>query len=134
QPADDPHLSSNGQTRARLLAYMLGDANIKAIYTTPFARTRETAQPLAKEIGLTIDQIDITDYDKFAARLLADHRGESILVVGHSNTLAQIIAALGGGQINKIADNEYDNFYIVTVYQTGKAKINRLKYGNGDSK
>ena len=59
--ATDPDLSEAGRARAASLAVMLKDAGIKAIYTTEYKRTRQTAEPLAKAIGVTATVVPARD-------------------------------------------------------------------------
>ncbi len=98
EPTDrDPELNEAGRQRAAELARVLGDANITAIYSTPFIRTEKTAAPLAEKLGLdvTITPLTRTLVQDLAATLKSQHAGETVLVVGHSNTVPQTITALG---------------------------------------
>lgn len=49
------HLNQNGQKQAEELAVVLGKLPIKAIYSSPLERARETAQPLANTKKLNVD-------------------------------------------------------------------------------
>ena len=129
-PPDNPGLTDAGKARAQILVHMLGPSGFKAIYSSQYARTRETAEPLANHLGLSVKQVDANQTPKLVNELLSQHAGRKVLVVGHSNTLPEIIEALGGGNVPEIEDHEYDNLFVVTVYQPGKAKVLRLKFGN----
>lgn len=134
QPADDPGLSIAGQKRAQELARQLVDADvvagIDAIYSTPFRRTVETAQPVADALGLEINRYDPDDNEAVLARILKDHKGKIILVVGHSNTVPTLMADLGASKkVPPIAEDEYDNIYVVSIPWFGKTKTIRLRYG-----
>ena len=126
-PADNPSLTEQGRVRAEKLIRILGQAGLRTIYTSQYARTHETAEPIAKHLSLPIQQIDANNTQKLVDDILSKHVGEVVLVVGHSNTLPQIIRALGGENIPEIRDNDYDNLFVVTVFQPGKAKVLRLK-------
>ncbi len=112
QMETDPGLSSAGQTRAAKLAAMLADSGVKAIYTTEFRRTQDTARPLASKLGLTIRKLSSKDTGALIADMRKEHPGDIVLVVGHSNTVPEIIKALCGAKVT-IAENEYDNLFIV---------------------
>lgn len=127
-PEDDPDLSPIGQKRAQKLLEITRAADISAIYATQYARTRRTAQPLADSLNKPITTIDAAKSKDLAADILAKHHGKVVLVVGHSNTLEEIITALGGGKIAEIPDEEYDNFYVVTVCAPGRVTVLRLKF------
>ena len=126
----DPDLSPAGQSRAQELVRMFGDAGIKAIYATQYKRTQETVQPLAAKLGLPVNQMNSKNTGELLTRIRSDNRGQTVFIAGHNNTVPEIIAALGGPAYPTIPENEYDNLYIVTVYQTGKAKVVKMKYGS----
>jgi phosphohistidine phosphatase SixA len=130
QPPDNPMISAAGQARSQELARVLEGANIRAIYATQFTRTQQTVQPTAERLGLPITQVDASDAPGLVDHILSNHRGEAVLVSGHSNTVPTIIEKLNAGQIPAIADAEYDKLFVVTVYRFGKAKVVQLRYGS----
>ena len=97
---DDPPLSAEGEARAASLARLLGDTHLKsrvaAIYVSEKLRSRATAAPLAQMLGITPVVVDEDDARGLARRVLRDHPGETILIVGHANTLPAIVASLRG--------------------------------------
>ncbi len=131
-PSEDPPLSEAGLRRALALAHVLGEAGVDAIYATQYLRTRSTAQPLADLLRL--DVIEATtgrdEYAEEMAELIrAEHAGEVVLVVGHSNTVPALIQALGAGAAPQIDEDEYDDLYVVTLYGDGSASLLALRYG-----
>jgi broad specificity phosphatase PhoE len=125
----DVDLSPAGQARAQELVRMFGDAGINTIYATQYKRTQQTVKPLADRLGLPINQIEAKKTADLLTQIRAQHRGETIFIAGHNNSVPEIIAALGGPTFPTIPEAEYDNLYIVTVYRTGKAKVVKMKYG-----
>src|SRR5690348_11246554 len=130
-PADDPGLTDAGQARARALAAIARDAGVTAIITTQFARTRETARPAAEALGVTpeVAKAGGAEHAQEVARLIGAHAGGVVLVVGHSNTIPAIVAALGAPQPPAICDSEYDNLYVVTLVPSKPAHVIRARYG-----
>lgn len=133
-PADNPALSPAGEARAAELARQMVDADViagvDAIYATPFRRTQATAAPLAAALDLPITSYDPDDNEAVLADILDKHKGEIILVVGHSNTLPGLIADLGASKrVPPIDEDEYDNLYLVSIPWFGKTKTIRLRYG-----
>jgi hypothetical protein len=61
--------------------------------------------------------------------MVYEAKGESVLIVGHSNTVPEVIRMLGGDMVPTIDEKEFDDIFIVTVYARGKAKVTHLKYG-----
>lgn len=109
----DPELSAAGKARAQTLAAMLKDAGITSIYVTQYIRTRDTAKPLADALGLTPEVVNSREMDALVAKIKAQKSGH-VLVVGHSNSVPAIIKALGGPDVT-IADDEYDNLFILPM-------------------
>lgn len=133
-PADDPGLSDAGQRRAAELARQLVNADvvegIDAIYATPFRRSTETAKPIADALKLPLRSYDAADTEVFLDELVKDFKGKIVLVIGHRNTVPQMIGNMGASKrVPPIADNEYDNIYIVSIPWFGKTKTIRLRYG-----
>src|SRR3954463_6506823 len=107
----DVPLSDAGVARSNELARVLADTPIDAIYATQYARTRQTAEPLAKAHHL---EAVVADPASMADTIRAKHRGQTVVVVGHSNTTPEVIRALGVTAPPTIADSEYDALFIVT--------------------
>ena len=97
EPAADPGLSDEGRARVACLIVALKDEKLTHVVTSPFRRSRETGGPIAAEHGLEAATRDPLDAKALAAELAALPGGSRVLVVGHSNTLPALVAALGGG-------------------------------------
>lgn len=130
-PANDPPLTEAGQSRAKALAAIARDAGVAAIVTTQFARTRETARPAAEALHIKPEVVSAggAQHVQEVARVIRSHAGGVVLVVGHSNTIPAVIAALGAPQPPPICDSAYDNLYIVTIPSSGSAHLISARYG-----
>lgn len=131
---NDPELSLAGQTRAAELARQLVDADVTAgvdaIYSTTYRRTEQTVKPVADALNLPIMPYDAANTETIMDEIVKTHKGKIILVVGHSNTIPDLIANMGASKVvPPIAEDEYDNIYIVTIPWFGKTKTIRLRYG-----
>lgn len=137
-PADDPALSPAGQQRARDLASALTDAHVSTIIATQFQRTQATARPVAELVGQTTIVVPATSdprghADAVAAKARSTPAGSVVLIVGHSNTIPLIIAALGGPKMPDLCDAEYANLFVLEMPQTGGPRLIRGKYGVPDA-
>lgn len=108
--AADPDLSDAGKARAQSLAVTLKDANITAIYTTQYKRTQQTAEPLAKALGIQLTVVSARDIPGLVEKVKG---GGNALVVGHSNTVGPIVEALGVTEPVTLGDDDYDNLFVV---------------------
>jgi len=120
----DPDLSEVGRARAEALVKTLRDANITAIYATEFKRTQQTAAPLAKALGITVTTLPAKDNAALIAKLRASTG--NALVVGHGDTIPDLIKALGMSDPINVAENDYDNLFAVVLDQ--KPHLIRLHY------
>lgn len=118
----NPGLTAIGKYRAKNLAKQLKNANITHIYSSNYARTQQTAQPLAKSLNLEVKTYDPNKLEAFANEL--KQINGNILVVGHSNTTPMLTQLLSGKNIAEIKEYEYDNLYQV-ILSKDKAIVKR---------
>ena len=128
-PKDDPPLTAEGQVRAEALARTLVDVTLAGVHSTDTHRTRTTAAPTAGAKGLGVQIYDSADPAGLVTRLRA--AGGSHLVVGHSNTIAELVTAAGGDGGPAVTDVEFDRLYVVVLPSAGPPTTVRLRYGAG---
>jgi broad specificity phosphatase PhoE len=120
----DPDLSSAGRARADALARILKDSGITAIFTSEFKRTQETATPTATSAHVTPTVVAAKDTAALVAKL--HQLNGNALLVGHGDTIPNLIKALGiNTQIN-IPDDDYSELLIITLGD--KPQLFRLHY------
>ena len=124
----DPPLSPAGRERAEALALALKDARIDRIYVTHFIRNRDTAEPLAKLTGDSIEVVDQGNAAALAKRIWNVDRGRTVLIVGHSDTVPAIVRALGG-IMPDLESGEFGAMIIVTRRGNEPPHTLRLRYG-----
>jgi broad specificity phosphatase PhoE len=133
EPGDDPDraLSEAGRARAERLARVLGSTvptrGVDAIYASDLRRTQQTVTPLAETMGLPVNVRPLDTAAKLPDLIRHEHRGEVVVVAGHSNTLPDLIESLTGTHV-EIADDEYDALLIVFLPRFSEARLLRLRY------
>ena len=128
--SSDPRLTPEGIVRAEELAYMLKHADLEAVYSTPFSRTKQTVLPVAKQQGLEVKLYAAKKEKSFLKKVLATHPGKTILIVGHSNTInvmANIL--LGEDRFKELDEKIYDNLFFAAVSAKGEASVTRVRFG-----
>jgi broad specificity phosphatase PhoE len=130
-PTGDVPLSEAGRARALELARLLAGAGVTAIYDTQYIRTQQTAEPVAAALKLkpVVAGTTATYPQDLAGAIAKDHAGETVLVVSHSNTIPDVLHALGVADPPKIGDNQYDDLFVVTRVEGGAVKLVALRYG-----
>ena len=124
--AKDPDLSPAGRARAEALARILKDSGITAIFTSEFKRTQETAAPTATSAHVTPTVVAAKDTAGLVAKL--HQLNGNALLVGHGDTIPNIIKALGINSSINIPDADYSELLIVTLGD--KPQLFRLHYSS----
>lgn len=150
------NLSTAGVNRADELALAVADVSLDAVYSTEFCRTAQTAQPTAIAEGLPIRipassltgsdignctpaitvattplAASLNASDALAAYVLSEHRGEGVLIVGHSNTVPEVVAALLPPAFSAVSvgSNEFDHLFVVVIPRFfGVARLVKARY------
>jgi hypothetical protein len=146
-PGLDPPLNAEGLTRANRLAQALGENGVTAIYSTDYLRNRQTAEPLATRLGLTVGLIAVAELAntqalaaKLATEFLEKHAGGVVLLIGNVGSpilgqrgILEDMYRLFGGL--ESPPNRYQDLTIVVVPEAGKSAphIIRTTYGGNSS-
>ena len=109
----DPDLSIQGQKRADALAHILKDSQITSVFVTEFKRTQETAAPAARAAHVSPTMIPANDIGALVEKLRA--LNGNALVVGHGNTMPDLLNALGIATPVSIPEDDYTEIFAVFV-------------------
>ena len=136
-PANDPVLTPAGTQRALDLAEALAGAHVTSVITTQLQRTQLTAKPISDALGKPPIVVPVAapvsaHVESVAAVVRARPAGDVVLVVGHSNTVAAIVAALGGPKLPDLCDPQYSMIFILELPASGPPRLIRATYGAAD--
>lgn len=126
---DDPNLTPVGHARAQRLAKTLKNVRLDAIYSTDTRRTLQTADPVASQKQIKVKLYEMHNLEPLAEEIMEKHTGETILVVGHSNT-TPALASLLDKQTDypRFSELDYENLWILSIPQNGIARLMPLKF------
>jgi phosphohistidine phosphatase SixA len=130
-PIQDPPLTEAGVVRSYALATALLHTDLQAIIATELTRTQQTAHPTAEAHGIAVETVRTGGgeaHAKAVAAAVRAHAGQTVLVVGHTNTIPEIIAELGGPKLPDICDSQYSGFYTL-ILRGKKAELSISSYG-----
>jgi broad specificity phosphatase PhoE len=116
----DPPLSAEGAANAQALATRLANSGIKAIFATSTARAMQTGEPLAKALGLAVTTYD--PRDPAALVKAASTVNGAVVIVGHSNTVPDIVARFGGTPV-PLGEQDYGTVFVV---KPGTAAVEQI--------
>jgi phosphohistidine phosphatase SixA len=111
----DPGLTELGQARAEFIAQYLGSdpTSIRQVWSSDYARSRDTAMPLAEKLGVEIRLYDPRNLPALKEQLLQEK--SDAVVIGHSNTTPELAAIMCDCEIKPMADTDYERgFFLVT--------------------
>ena len=125
----NPDLSETGFKRAEDLKNYLSNKKIDFIYSTPYKRTEETVDPLAKQKTIKIESYNPKEQQTLVSEIKSLKGNHGILIVGHSNTVLEIARNFGFDIKPKdLSDEDYDFIFEITL-KNGKAKLNVKHFG-----
>lgn len=125
----DPDLSNEGKARAEALMKYLGGQKMDSIFATNYKRTKLTGFPLADKIGISVKTYNPAEQKELAKQLKNNAQGQRILIIGHSNTILDIVEAFGGEKpVKEIGDDDYDYIFALTI-KGDKVDVKVDRYG-----
>jgi phosphohistidine phosphatase SixA len=129
----DVTLSAAGIARAEALKQYLADKNIAYVFSTKTKRTESTARPTASQFGVTVENYGPRPDSAFIQ--LLNTKDKNTLVVGHSNTIDDVVNMLCGKILvdGDLPETEYDNLFIIekqgNIYTFTKVKFGKPSVG-----
>jgi phosphohistidine phosphatase SixA len=124
----DPSLNDAGRARAAALAHVVGPAGVTTVFTSSLKRTKETVAPTLEVLGIGAREMPAAATVAREAR--AGTFGAVVLIAGHSNTVPDVIAALGVPSPPVIGETQFDNLFVVNLTEPTGASLLALKYAN----
>ena len=122
-------LNPIGRGRANAFVNIFKKIRIHKVYSTDKPRTKNTAKPLAAFKRRPVEIYDAKMQKELLESLIKIEKGKKIFIVGHSNTVPQLVNILRGSDVEKdLADSEYSTMYIVSVKQIGEAKVQVIHF------
>ena len=94
---------------------------------TQVKRTQQTAEPLAKKLGIQPTIVNGDDTAALAGEIKKDIATKNLLVVGHSDTLPKVLSQIGISNPPAIGRNDYDLLFAVSNLN-GKPELTTLHY------
>lgn len=128
QTDKDPELSLYGEDRAIALTRLVRGTKVDAVFVTELRRTRDTAAPLCRQRALRPTVIKAADTQALLSQVRALPKDAIAVVVGHSNTIPDILAGLGVKEKIEIRDDEYGRVFVVVPGADGAATMLELEY------
>ncbi len=127
---DDPTLTLTGETRAGNLGHILKRLNISQILSTNTRRTISTIQPLMDMTGkkgyMSYEQ---KTQNSTVESLIYSSKGQKFVLVGHSNTIPELLNHLTNTtNYKEIDSNEYSKFFVVVTQGKGQTQVYTFNY------
>jgi phosphohistidine phosphatase SixA len=135
-PGNDPPLSEAGTARAEALQVALEHANVRHVIVTSRRRTTLTAAAVIaaqhlRPVVIPYGNGDSVQVAAVAAAVRKVPKGDAVLVVGHSDTVPRIIAALGGPRLPDLCDASYSTIFVLEL-GSSPMRLVRAHYGAPD--
>jgi 2,3-bisphosphoglycerate-dependent phosphoglycerate mutase len=121
-------LNAIGRGRAQAEVKIFEKVKLDGVFSTDRPRTRNTAAPIAASKKLTVELYDAKKQKELLEQL-AVQKGKHFFIVGHSNTVSQIVNILRGSDEEKeFSESDYSRLYIVSLKKIGDTKMQLIKF------
>ncbi len=127
QADPDPVLAEAGHRRASALAERLKDAGVSAIYVTDTQRTRQTAEPTAKALGLEPRVVGRQEIESLVARVRSEHPQGRVLIVNHALNVPGLLKAFGHPEGIRVALDDFEPFFVIIPRPEGPPLVMFLR-------
>jgi len=120
--SDDPGLTQQGVLRANKLYEMVSKSEIGAIYSTDYNRTKATVQVVSDKFDIPIGIYEPAPETGVTESWIKNHRGETVLVSGHSNTIPGLANKLLARTYfeDDFDESDYGNLLVITVNESDR--------------
>lgn len=112
QAGEDPALTACGEQRAEWLADFFAQFEVDRVFSSQYQRTQQTAAPIADRADRVVEAYNAADLEGFS-QILKPLRGETVVVLGHSNTNPELAQLITGHSFPPIADDQYDLIFVI---------------------
>ncbi|WP_417664971.1 SixA phosphatase family protein [Pseudidiomarina sp.] len=106
----DPELSVQGQQRAIHLAHLLKHVDLEHVYATKYQRAQQTAKPTAEMLDVAITTYAAGDSEALIKSVLEQQ--QNALIVGHSNTVPELVRLAGGNHV-ELSEQDYGDVFML---------------------
>jgi broad specificity phosphatase PhoE len=123
--AEDPELSTQGIAHALYWRSVLQHTPFDQVFTTDFKRNIQTANLLTTESSIRPELYYPMSFD--VLKFINQIRGQRVLIIGHSNTIPDMVNRLIGETIYPpMSHDNYDVLFIVTINKNGDTSSSML--------
>ena len=83
-----------------------------------------TATPVAYHFELPIYTYDFSNLEEFLNKVITEHKGEAVLIVGHSNTTPNLInLVMQEDRIAQIDEKQYGDLFLLYSKAFGDTRL-----------
>lgn len=126
----DPELSMDGHERIKSLAAKLKREKFAAVFSTKYKRTTQTGSLVAQKGKVEIEFYNPSNPKALAGLVKAKYKGQKVLIIGHSNTVLELVEAFGVVRpLSALTDDDYDFLFKIDIDQSGYATLTTQNYG-----
>lgn len=124
---DDPALTEAGRARAQAWAEMFAGSGIDIVITSDARRTRETGSVIASALDVERTETPMADIATLMDLLTFDYAEDTVLVVGHTETIPRILSDLGVFEMIEIDPHDFGSLFVVAPGAGDEPNLVRLR-------
>lgn len=127
---DNPSLAPEGEVRAERLGNIMKGVRMDRFCTTNYKRTIQTAETVRRIAGnAAAEAYPPANQSAWLEHKLGEGVGKHYFIVGHQNTIPQLLNQLKGGtEFQNIPDDDHGRFYIAVTKGIGQTEVLEFRY------
>jgi broad specificity phosphatase PhoE len=125
----DPPLTDAGRRRAALLGRMLRSAHVAQVFSTQFRRAIATAESVSVATGAAVEVVHSDSSAALARTIRQRFHGRTVVVIGHSDSLPNVVAELGWEAAEATQPWSYDDLCLLEARAGEPPQLVHLHYG-----
>ena len=125
ETAEDPELSAAGIERAKYWKKVLQHIHFDQVFTTDFVRNIQTAELISSDSSIKPELYYPMSFD--VLKFINLIKGEKVLIIGHSNTIPDMVNRLiDETKYPPMSHENYNVLYVVTINKNGDTSSTML--------
>lgn len=125
ETSEDPVLSAQGIERAKYWKKVLQHTEFDQVFTTEFKRNIQTAELIAAESSVKPELYYPMSFD--VLKFLNLIKGQKVLIIGHSNTIPDMVNRLiDETKYPPMSHENYNILYTITINENGETSSSML--------
>ena len=123
-----PQVEQGAERLARLFGAAQGLGHVDAVYVSEAPPAQQASAPLVRELRTRAIVVPGKDAGDIASRVMDEHQGDTVVLIGSSELLPQLMLELSGLELSPTEKADANALYILSIPSFGQSNVVRVRY------